>query len=130
MAKRQAALAIAVVIVVALAVLAAYHSHTASQWWEEVRPAVEADLGFRYGTPYKNGREVLMIVEVEPAGPVATAGVEEGYCVQGYRSVASFFRDLDNARGAEMELRMTRPDGTPVTVTVQVPRRVDRSQAD
>lgn len=39
---------------------------------------VNSQLGFEYGTPYEDGKEVFVITAIEPGMPMAEAGLEEG----------------------------------------------------
>ncbi len=43
-----------------------------------IERGVEDDLGFRLGTPYQDGREIITLREVTPGKPMAKAGLQSG----------------------------------------------------
>ena len=85
-----------------------------------ISAALERDLGSRLGTPYLEGDEVVMIMEVEPGKPMDEAGVEARDVVTGYDDTRDFFDDLQESRGASFTLSLVR-NGNPLQLLVSVP---------
>jgi S1-C subfamily serine protease len=83
-------------------------------------PALERDLGFELGTPYLEGKEVMMITRVQPGKPMAQAGAEARDIILGYTDSRDFYQQLDRSRGDSMQMTLARA-GREVVVTLTVP---------
>jgi S1-C subfamily serine protease len=78
------------------------------------------ELGFDYGTPYRDGREQLVITRVEAGKPMADAGLRPGDVLPAYSDTRDFFRDLARSRGSALSVAVQR-DGGKMTAAVRVP---------
>jgi C-terminal processing protease CtpA/Prc len=89
-----------------------------------VQDGIERDLGFRIGTPYVDGREVITIESVVPGKPMARADVQSHDILVAphYGDTRDLFDDLNRARGGTFAMTVER-DGKRVEAVVAVPRR-------
>jgi C-terminal processing protease CtpA/Prc len=89
-----------------------------------MQDGIERDLGFRIGTPYVGGHEVVTIENVVRGKPMARAGMQSHdiLIAPHYRDTRDLFDDLDRARGGTFAMTVER-DGKRVEAVVAVPRR-------
>lgn len=80
--------------------------------------AVDATMGFRYGTPYENGVETFVITEVSAGGVMDRAGLRVGDYPD--CSIASLYERMVFGQGREVEIPVTRQQRQ-IVVRVTIP---------
>lgn len=74
---------------------------------------IEEKYGFKYGTPYIDGEEKLVISSVTSGGVFEKSGIKKNDVVIGH-SVCSFFALLESKRSKHIDIRRT--DGSDIDV--------------
>ena len=83
--------------------------------------AVNAQMGFSYGTPYENGVEVFVITDVAPEGLMDVAGFKGGDYPD--CSIASLYERIVFGQGREVDIPVERA-GQRHVVSVRVPQLI------
>ncbi|MCS7062774.1 MAG: hypothetical protein NZM04_01780 [Methylacidiphilales bacterium] len=78
---------------------------TSIYWLDKVGPKLEDSLGFKHGSPYVNGHEILLISKVVPGGIMERAGLRIGDVPYGM-GMDDFYKMLWEGRGSIVEVEV------------------------